>query len=80
MERPAPLKEAAKRLVEEATVLKKLVEVELDEVELRAVKFWRVVEPITKRSPEELMVVVAVWPTRRVLALRNEAKRLVEVA
>ena len=40
--RPAPLKLAVKRLEEEATVAKKLVEVALVEVELRAVKFWRV--------------------------------------
>ena len=31
-------------------VEKKLVEVELDVVELSAVKFWRVVEPVTRRS------------------------------
>ena len=31
-------------------------------VELTAVKFWRVVEPITNRSPAELKVEVAVPP------------------
>ena len=33
-----------------------------DVVALTAVKFWRVVEPVTKRSPEELMVVVPFTP------------------
>lgn len=49
-------------------------------VALIKVKFCKVVEPTTRRSPEELMVVVAVWPTLKVLALKTEAKRLVEVA
>ena len=43
------------------------------------VKFWRVVEPETKRSPEELIEVVAVPPTLKVLAVKTELKRLVEV-
>ena len=54
------------RLEEEAMVLKKLVEVA--EV---ALNFWRVVEPITNRSPEALMVEVAVPPTERVLAVKT---------
>ena len=36
----------AKRLVELAVVAKKLVDVAFDEVELSAVKFWSVVEPV----------------------------------
>ena len=50
----APVKtaEVAKRLVEVASVV----------VDFSPVKFWRVVEPTTKRSPVELMVVVAVPP------------------
>ena len=80
VERPAPLKRAVKRLVEEAVVLKKLVEVALELVELTAVKFWRVVEPTTKRSPEALMVEVAVAPTLRRPAVRVLANKLVEVA
>ena len=35
---------------------------------------------MTRRSPEELMVVVAVPPTLKVLAVKRLAKRLVEVA
>ena len=42
----------------------KALVVALVEVELIAVKFWRVVEPTTRRSPEVLMVVVADPPTR----------------
>ena len=34
-----------------------------DVVAFSAVKFWRVVEPTTVKSPRELMVVVAVAPT-----------------
>ena len=62
MVRVEKLPEVEKRLVEEAVVEKKLVVVAEDEVELTAVKFWRVVEPMTRRSPAELMVVVAVEP------------------
>ncbi len=43
-------------------------------------QFWRVVEPITRRSPDELIVVVAEPPTRRELAVKTEVKKLVEVA
>lgn len=38
------------------------------------------VEPTTKRSPEELMVVEAEPPILKELALSTEAKRLVDVA
>ena len=38
------------------------------------------VEPTTSRSPDELMVEVAVWPTRKVLAFKAEEKREVVVA
>ena len=49
----------AKRFVEEAEVAKSEVVVALVEVELRAVKFWRVVEPVVRRvasvvAPETL--------------------------
>jgi len=44
------------------------------------VKFWRVVEPMTRRSPEELMVVVAVPPILKELPVKMLEKRLVEVA
>ena len=65
----------AKRLVEEAVVAKLFVVVALVEVELSAVKFWRVEEAFTRRlvkvpKPEEVM-----FP-----ALRIEAKRFVEEA
>ena len=78
--RPAPLKEAVNKLEEEAVVEKKLVEVALVEVELTAVKFCSVVEPTTKRSPEVLMVVVAVPPILKLLPVSCPPKRLVEVA
>ena len=42
------LKTVAKRFVLEAVVEKKLVEVEFVVVEVRAVKFWRVVEASAK--------------------------------
>jgi len=44
------------------------------------VKFWRVVEPTTRRSPEELMVEVAEPPILKVLPVKILVKRLVEVA
>jgi hypothetical protein len=47
----------AKRLVDDAVVVKREVVVALS-----AVKFWSVVEPATKRSPLELNVEVAVPP------------------
>lgn len=43
---------------------KRLVEVALVVVEFVAVKFWRVVEPTTNRSPWPLMVVVAERPKK----------------
>lgn len=75
-----PVPVVKKRLVEEAVVEKRFVVVAELEVELIAVKLWRVVEPTTRRSPVELMVVVAVCPTLKVLAERIPPKRLVEVA
>ena len=69
-----------KRLVVEAVVENRLVEVALVEVEFEAVKFWRVVEPMTRRSPEVLMVVVAVPPILKEFAVKRLAKELVEVA
>ena len=41
----------AKRLVEEAVVAKKLVVVAEVPVAFEKVKFWRVVEPVTKSAP-----------------------------
>ena len=38
------------------------------------------VEPETRRSPDELMVVVALPPMEREFAVKIEEKRLVEVA
>ena len=69
-----------KRLVLEAVVLKRLVVVALVVVEWVAVNLWRVEEPMTRRSPDELMVVVAVPPMEREFAVRRLAKKLVEVA
>jgi hypothetical protein len=74
------LAEVEKRFVDEAVVLKKLVVVALVEVELVAVNLWRVVEPTTKRSPEELMVEVAEPPIEREFPEKIEEKKLVEVA
>ena len=75
-----PLPVVKKRLVVLAVVEKRFVVVALVVVEFMAVKFWRVVEPITNRSPEELMVVLAVPPTLSSLPARMPEKKLVEVA
>ena len=65
---------------DEAVVEKRLVEVAEVEVELEAVKFCKVVEPITNRSPEPLMVVVAEVPILKELPVKTLANKLVEVA
>ena len=77
----------AKRFVEEAVVEKKLVVVAFVAVALPVMlKFPITVDeavemkPWEVKRPAESMVVVAVWPTRRTLALNTDAKRLVEVA
>ena len=57
-----PVPVVKNKLVVEAVVEKREVEVALELVELTAVKFWRVVEPTTSKSPAVLMVVVAVPP------------------
>ena len=44
------------------------------------VKFCKVEEPMTRRSPEELMVVVAKPPILKELPVKRLAKELVEVA
>ena len=77
---PPTVRSEENRLVLDAVVLKKLVEVALVEVEFEAVKFCKVEEPMTRRSPDELMVVVAVPPMEREFAVRRLAKKLVEVA
>ena len=77
---PPKVKLVVARLVDEALVANRLVVVALVPVAFLKVKFWRVVEPITRRSPEELMVVVAVPPMFRELAKMELEKRLVEVA
>ena len=69
-----------KRLVVEAVVAKRFVVVAREPVALTKVKFWRVVEPTTRRSPDEFMVVVAVPPILSWLPLRALAKKLVDVA
>ena len=51
---------AAKRLVEEAVVLKKLVLVALVDVEFKAVKFCKVVEPESNRLDSEVSPPVTV--------------------
>ena len=59
---PSTARLEEKRLVEEAVVEKKLVVVAEVPVALVKVKFCKVVEPTTRRSPEVLMVVVAEPP------------------
>ena len=43
------------------------------------VKFCKVVEPTTRRSPDELMVVVAEPPIHKELPVKRLAEELVEV-
>ena len=64
----------------EALVAKRLVEVAELEVEFRAVKFWRVLEPFTKRLAEVMRpVAVMELAVRRPLASIERAE-MVEVA
>src|SRR3990167_3279537 len=56
------------------------VVVALVPVAFTKVKFCKVEEPMTRRSPEELMVVVAVPPILKELPVKRLAKELVEVA
>ena len=76
--KPAPVtlptfKEVAKRLVEEAVVPKILEVVALLEVEFKAVKFCKVLDPVTKRLVEVAEVKVA-RPTVSNLALLSKRK------
>ena len=64
----------AKRLVLEAVLVKKLVEVLLVVVEVSPVKFWSVLEPF------ERSVAAVTAPSVALPALRMVAKRLVELA
>ena len=64
-----------KRFVVDAVVAKKLVEVLFEVVELTPVKFWRVVEPVTRRLLAVKRPVDEIEP--KVAAV---AKRFVEVA
>lgn len=57
-----------------------MVVVALVPVAFLKVKFWRVVEPTTRRSPVELIVEVAVPPILNSLPVKRLAKELVEVA
>ena len=70
------LREVEKRLVDEAVVAKRLVEVALVEVDWGAVKFWRVVEPETKAPPNTSksapLVVVALPPKTSAIELPPE--------
>jgi hypothetical protein len=75
-----PLPVVKKRLVVDAVVAKRFVVVALDDVELTRVTFCKVVEPTTNRSPEELMVEVAVPPILRVLPVICPPKNEVDVA
>jgi hypothetical protein len=64
-----------KRFVDDAVVEKWLVVVAFVLVLLSAVKFWRVVEPVTRRLPS-----VASPEVNEVVNDPREAKKLVEVA
>jgi hypothetical protein len=75
-----PLPVVKKRLVVEAVVANRFVVVALDEVELTAVKFWRVVEPETVRAPSVPIEVVAVRPTLKLPEVRMVLQRLVDEA
>ena len=77
--RPAPLKRAVKRLVLEAVVEKKLVEVAEVEVELMAVKFCKVVEAVVCRAPVESILKSSV-PTELVRERNLPVKETVEEA
>ena len=77
---PPTVRSEEKRFVDEAVVEKKLVVVALVPVALTKVKFCKVVEPTTRRSPEELMVLVAEPPILSWLAVSCPEKREVEVA
>jgi len=74
------LREVENKFVLEALVEKKFVVVALVPVAVVKVKDWRVEEPVTKRSPDELMLVVAEPPMFRELAKRELEKKAVEVA
>ena len=77
---PSTCRFEEKRLVLEAVVEKKLVVVAEVPVAFAKVKFCKVEEPMTRRSPEVLMVVVAEPPILKELPVKRLAKELVEVA
>ena len=60
--KPFKVKSWEKRLVDEAVVEKRLVVVAEVPVAFWKVKFCKVVEPITNKSPDEFMVEVAEPP------------------
>ena len=76
---PPTVRSDESRFVELAVAEKKLVVVALVPVAFEKVKFWRVVEPTTSRSPEELMVEVAEPPIESELPEKMEEKRLLVV-
>ena len=76
---------APKKLVVLAVVVKRLVVVAEVEVELRLVKFWRVVEPVTKRFAAVMRAFEVRAPPvavvkKRFVELEVVEKKLVEVA
>ncbi len=68
------LREVEKRLVDEAVPAKKLVLVELVVVDCKAVKFWRVEEPVAR-----ILAAVRSELMKPLVAVREEVKKLVEV-
>ena len=77
---PSTCRAEEKRLVLEAVVANEFVVVALVPVAFTKVKFCKVVEPTTNKSPEVLMVVVAEPPILKELPVKRLAKELVEVA
>ena len=77
---PFTVSEEVKRLVELAVVVKELVVVAAVPVAFLKVKCWRVVEPTTRRSPDEFKVEVAEPPIESEFPVKRLAKELVEVA
>ena len=72
---PPTVRSEEKRLVEEAVVEKKLVEVALELVELTAVKFWKVEEALARRLVVVVKpVILAEFTVRRPLEFIDRAE------
>ena len=78
--RPAPVKFVVKRLVLDAVVAKKLVEVLFEVVAFFAVKFWRVVLPVARMLVAVSVPVRVSFVPFEFVNAKFVAKKLVEVA